>query len=64
MRVGPAGGGLYYDGKVTSKEGLEKIEVTFFLGLREKAIRGTGDAYMDVEGSPCSDDIIFKANKR
>ena len=61
---GPAGGGLYYDGKVSSKEGPEKIEVTFFLGLREKAIRGTGDAYMDVEGSPCSDDIIFKANKR
>ena len=61
---GAAGGGLYYDGKVTAKEGGEKLDVTFFLGLREKAIRGTGDAYMDVEGSPCSDDIIFKANKR
>ena len=61
---GPAGGGLYYDGKVTAKEGGDKLDVTFFLGLREKAIRGTGDAYMDVEGSPCSDDIIFKANKR
>ena len=61
---GPAGGGWYFDGKVTGKEGPEKIEVTFFLGLRERAIRGTGDAYVDYQGSTCSDDIIFKANKK
>ena len=61
---GAAGGGLYWSGKVAPKEGGETLDVTFFLGLREKAIRGTGDADMDVNGSFCSDDIIFKANKR
>jgi hypothetical protein len=61
---GPAGGGLYWSGKVVPKEGGGTLDVTFFLGLREKAIRGTGDADMDIDRIPCSDDIIFKANKR
>ena len=61
---GAAGGGFYYDGTVTGKEGPEKLDVTFFLGLRENAIRGTGDAYVEYDGSTCSDDQIFKANRR
>lgn len=60
---GAAGGGFYYDGKVVGKEGPEKLDVTFFLGLRQTSIRGTGDAYVDFDGSTCSDDLIFKANK-
>jgi hypothetical protein len=62
--AGAAGGGLYWSGKVVPKEGGGTLDVTFFLGLRERAIRGTGDADIEVDRSICSDDIIFKANKR
>jgi hypothetical protein len=62
---GPAGGGFFWDGKVVPKEGGGTLDVTFFLGLREKAISGTGDASLESDDrSVCSDDIIFKANKR
>jgi hypothetical protein len=61
---GPAGGGFYWDGKVKPREGGPKLDVTFFLGLRMRAINGTGDAYMPFDSSNCGDDIIFKANKK
>lgn len=64
VTTGPAGGGFYYDAKIKGKEGPEKLDVTIFLGLRERHIRGTADAYMEYDGATCSDDQIFKANKR
>jgi hypothetical protein len=64
VKHGPVGGGLFFNGKVTPKEGGGAIDLTVFMGLRERSINGTADATMDIEDRPCLADLIFKANKR
>jgi hypothetical protein len=63
VKNGPAGGGAHFDGKVTTKEG-ESVDLTVFLGLRERSVNGISSATMDVQGLPCFKDLIFKANKK
>jgi hypothetical protein len=63
VKPGPAGGGYYFQGSRKAKEG-GTLDVTVFLGLRRRSVIGTADAYADVDGITCSDDVIFKAGKR
>jgi hypothetical protein len=62
VKDNPSGGVVYIDDKVTPNKGNKNVEIHFFLELGAKSIRGDGDATLDVDGSPCTDDVIFRAN--